>query len=81
MRKSAILILLLMMCALHTVTLYAQPVISKDTIPANLPASTKNLVLQLYSSNPEERGKAALALADLQPEPAIPFLVSMLHVS
>ncbi len=41
---------------------YAQPKISKENIPSNIPSDLRGLIERLYSSDPVERGRVAYIL-------------------
>lgn len=59
---------------------HAQPKIPKERIPSNIPATIKQEIERLYSSDPAERGKSAFVLKRMgkKAKPAIPFLVDIL---
>jgi HEAT repeat protein len=60
-------------------TCYAQPNISKDNIPPDVPADVREKIEALYSPDPLERAEAAahLGLTGHRAAPAIPFLIGM----
>ncbi len=62
------------------ITGYAQPKISKENIPKNIPADVRKEIEQLYSSDPVERGYAAVHLGKMgeRAVPAIPYLQDIL---
>ena len=60
----------------------AQPNISKDEIPANLPEEIRTKIESLYSKDDAERGTAAMQLREFRAKalkPTVPFLMAMLH--
>ena len=60
---------------------HAQPTISKQQIPPEIPAELSQRIEGLYSSDPQQRASAAMGLLGGPEEvaPAIPFLIAMLH--
>ncbi len=57
----------------------AQPDVPRYEIPSNISKETRNLIIQLYSSNPVKRRFAVYQLGKINnPSPAIPFLIGML---
>lgn len=59
---------------------YAQPKVTKEKIPMNIPFDVRKQVERLYSLNPSERGKAAYELGEMREKAvaAVTFLVQML---
>jgi hypothetical protein len=60
-------------------TCYAQPNISKDNIPSDVPANVREKIEGLYSLDPIKRAEAGahLALMGHRAVPAIPFLIGI----
>jgi HEAT repeat protein len=80
MSIKTILLFMILFPVIHGIT-YAQPELSKETIPTNVAPDIRIQIERLYNSNPEERAKAAKSLgeAGVQAGPAIPFLIGIFH--
>lgn len=75
MKLSTITYLFIVLLSVGSIS-FAQPKISKDEIPINIPSDVKVLIQQLYSPNAMERAKAAVELRG--EKLAIPFLATIL---
>lgn len=77
--KAALVLLIVAHLIGAGLTRYAQPNISKDNIPPDVPADVREKIEALYSPDPLERAEAAahLGLTGHRAAPAIPFLIGM----
>ena len=78
---SFILFVICLVISVMSFSVYAQPKISKEKIPQNIPSDVRYHIERLYSSNPVDRGRAAYCLGNMgkRAAPAVPFLIGNLH--
>jgi HEAT repeat protein len=83
MKKEALFALFCVIALSVASTVWAQPTLPKESIPAQVSAEVKEQIQRLYSSDAVDRGSAAFHLAKMgeRAVPAIPFLVANLHDS
>ena len=80
MRKRQCLFIFILTISIMNLVLLAtaQMKISKDKIPANIPADVKKQIEKLYSEDFLARKNAARKLGEMKAEAAIPFLIALL---
>ena len=83
MKKSKLMSFFLIAIYIATSSIcYAQPNISKERIPSDIPDDLRSLILRLYSPTANERARAAWLLGEdwgrRYPDVITPFLIGML---
>ncbi len=82
MKNKFISVFLIVIFIVTSSICYAQPNISKQKIPSNIPDDLRNLLLRLYSPVPQDRARAAWLLGEdwgrKSPEVITPFLIGIL---